>query len=423
MYPRTHLEKGLYYKQVQRENEALVEFLKATQDNPQLVRGFYEQALIFRERGYLKLAESALEQALAAQPDYNEARVLLATVRIQQGNVGGAVQELSRTLGLKIEDSQETNKGKGSTAPIVLQTIHTPIKQAINPTTSPTNPARPKNRSLTITPAEPVLKERTAACERASATNGNSKTETDNPHATDTGKHYDLGNLKDSIEGALRTSFSNSLHLFNLGQGKDAGSKDSPEAKTQTEVASGESEDTNSTRQKKKRRKSRREGDVTGDTIASTEKTEKHKKRRFHLRRSKKDENTTADRGPQEAVPKIADLVQLPDPLEKAQSEDKGDQANTTTKKRTNRSVKRSADKSDTPPATTAPEDAAREETASPPVAPALENKLAFQVPNLEAEHGLLNTFPIAGTQSAQAAAVPKAKPAVHLDTDNWARE
>lgn len=112
MYPRTHLEKGLYYKQVQRENEALVEFLKATQDNPQLVRGFYEQALIFRERGYLKLAESALEQALAAQPDYNEARVLLATVRIQQGNVGGAVQELSRTLGLKIEDSQETNKGK-----------------------------------------------------------------------------------------------------------------------------------------------------------------------------------------------------------------------------------------------------------------------------------------------------------------------
>ena len=79
-YPRTHLEKGFYLKQKKDLNGALIEFLNATQENPHLVKGFYEQALIFRERGYRKLAESSLEQALASKPDYNEARVLLATV-------------------------------------------------------------------------------------------------------------------------------------------------------------------------------------------------------------------------------------------------------------------------------------------------------------------------------------------------------
>lgn len=106
-YPRSHMEKGLYLKQKSDLNGALIEFLNATQENPRLVKGFYEQALIFRERGYRKLAESALEQALALKPDYTEARILLATVRLEQGNLGGAVQELSKSLGLP-NDSKET---------------------------------------------------------------------------------------------------------------------------------------------------------------------------------------------------------------------------------------------------------------------------------------------------------------------------
>src|SRR5437763_257179 len=69
-YPRTHFQRALYLKQRGDLNNSLVEFLKATQENPRLVKAFYEQALIFRERGYLKLAESSLEQAIAVQPDY-----------------------------------------------------------------------------------------------------------------------------------------------------------------------------------------------------------------------------------------------------------------------------------------------------------------------------------------------------------------
>lgn len=103
-YPRTHYQRGMYFRQKGEIDSALIEFLKATQENPHLVRAFYEQALIFRERGYSKLAESSLEQALAVDPAYQKARVLLATLRLEQGNIGGAVTELSRSLG--IEDSK-----------------------------------------------------------------------------------------------------------------------------------------------------------------------------------------------------------------------------------------------------------------------------------------------------------------------------
>jgi tetratricopeptide (TPR) repeat protein len=110
-YPRTHMEKGFYLKQKNDPNGALLEFLKATQTDPRQVKGFYEQALIFRARGYRKLAESSLEQALAVDPRYNEARILLATVQLEQGNLGGAVQELSRSLGLDSNDSsKDSNK-------------------------------------------------------------------------------------------------------------------------------------------------------------------------------------------------------------------------------------------------------------------------------------------------------------------------
>lgn len=99
-YPRTHYQRGLYFRQKGDLNGALIEFLKATQENPRLVKAFYEQALIFHQRGYLKLAASSLEQALAVDPNFQHARVLLATISLEQGNIGGAVSELSRSLGL-----------------------------------------------------------------------------------------------------------------------------------------------------------------------------------------------------------------------------------------------------------------------------------------------------------------------------------
>ncbi len=111
-YPRTHMEMGFYLKQKNDPNGALLEFLKATQADPHQVRGFYEQALIFRARGYRKLAESSLGQALAIDPKYNDARILLATVRLEQGNWGGAVQELSRSLGLDSSNDSSKDSSK-----------------------------------------------------------------------------------------------------------------------------------------------------------------------------------------------------------------------------------------------------------------------------------------------------------------------
>ncbi|HEY9714072.1 MAG TPA: hypothetical protein V6C72_11415 [Chroococcales cyanobacterium] len=129
-YPKTHYARGLYWKRKHEKNRALIEFLKASQENPKLVRAFYEQALIFRERGYLKLAQSSLEQALAVKPDYREGRVLLATIQIEQGNVGGAVKQLGQSLGLTMPGSdsdgskeEPADELEGPLAP-VLQSLH-----------------------------------------------------------------------------------------------------------------------------------------------------------------------------------------------------------------------------------------------------------------------------------------------------------
>jgi len=95
-----HFDQGLVFKKNGDVNRALIEFLQAIKENPRCIRAFYEQALIFRSKGYPKLAESSLCQALAVDPSFREARILLATVRLEAGNTGGAAQELTRSLGL-----------------------------------------------------------------------------------------------------------------------------------------------------------------------------------------------------------------------------------------------------------------------------------------------------------------------------------
>lgn len=99
-YPSNHLQKALLLKQKGDLDDALVEFLKAAQENPLQVRAFYEQALIFKQKGYNKLAQSALQQALAIQPGYRDARVLLASLYLDSGAITSAAQELFRSLGL-----------------------------------------------------------------------------------------------------------------------------------------------------------------------------------------------------------------------------------------------------------------------------------------------------------------------------------
>lgn len=132
-YPRTHYQRALYLRQKGELDAALIELLKATQINPRLVRAFYEQALIFRERHYLKLAESALQQALAVKPDYQPARILLATVRLEQGNLIGAVNELSRSLGLA--------QTKTTQPPIVPEQPQSKPDSVISPSAPPRPPS------------------------------------------------------------------------------------------------------------------------------------------------------------------------------------------------------------------------------------------------------------------------------------------
>ncbi|MBP9090938.1 hypothetical protein KBI23_07905 [bacterium] len=102
-----HYEQGLAFKKSGDNNHALIEFLQAIKENPRCTKAFYEQALLFRQKGYPKLAESSLCQALAIDPAFRDARILLAAVRLEAGNTGGAVQELTRSLGLSSPQAQE----------------------------------------------------------------------------------------------------------------------------------------------------------------------------------------------------------------------------------------------------------------------------------------------------------------------------
>ena len=101
-----HYDQGLAFKKSGDNNRALIEFLQAIKENPRCTKAFYEQALLFRQKGYPKLAESSLCQALAIDPTFRDARILLAAVRLEAGNTGGAAQELTRSLGLCATQAQ-----------------------------------------------------------------------------------------------------------------------------------------------------------------------------------------------------------------------------------------------------------------------------------------------------------------------------
>lgn len=99
-YPQSHLQKGFYFKQQGRTNEALVEFIRASEENPRNVRAFYEQAQLFKLTGNIKLAKSSLEQALAVSPGNTQARSLLVQLHFESGNLIGAAAEVGKMLTL-----------------------------------------------------------------------------------------------------------------------------------------------------------------------------------------------------------------------------------------------------------------------------------------------------------------------------------
>jgi tetratricopeptide (TPR) repeat protein len=478
-YPRTHFEKGLYYKQIRNLNDALVEFLKATQENPRLVRGFYEQALIFRQRGYLKLAESALEQALAAKPDYSDARVLLATVRIQQGDVGGAVQELSRTLGLNIEDEKDGHKGNSPAVPIVLQSIHKAIKQEQGQIPRSVLP-KPSGASRSET-ASKQGQQKNENSDQSNTSNTDQDIESTKPQ--NAARRYDLSNVKDSIESALRSPFSNKWRLFSFAATKDSNAKNGSEITNQDESSNNEDSEKSEPPKRKKRKAKRSQREDAATTVDTTKenvpKKEKGKKRRFHFRRSTKEETNTANQESNSTAPENSDLVQSPDVPEKHASQSKSERtasaresanrleraastnsmSKTVTPSRRERTASaNSASETVTP---SRREGTASANSASDTVTPSRReraasakeaaplitsetgnsvartpgempepssvqgNKLAFQLPNLEAAgHGLFNSFaPSANSTAANAATPLKQAPAVHLDADSWAKK
>ncbi len=141
-YPSSHFQKAMYLRQRGDRDGALIEFLRAVQENPRLTRAFYEQALIFKDKGYAKLAQSSLQQALSIKPDFREARVLLATVYLESGDLALAAAELGRSLGL---GQQQPNGQTGSSSagkapsrnlqpplsavPDVIQITHGPLRE------------------------------------------------------------------------------------------------------------------------------------------------------------------------------------------------------------------------------------------------------------------------------------------------------
>lgn len=130
---RIHFEKGMQYRQGGDSSRALIEFLKVTREDPKQTDAYYEQALIFREKGFHKLAVSRLEQALAIKPRFQKARLLLATLKLEQGKVSDAVEQLGESLGLpkaaSIKPDDEANPDDRilGIPPMILQSLHSKL--------------------------------------------------------------------------------------------------------------------------------------------------------------------------------------------------------------------------------------------------------------------------------------------------------
>lgn len=121
-----HYRFGLRLKKKNQREEALTQFLEATNKNPNHFKSFFEQALIYRQKQIHDMAVTCLEQALTIKPKYKDARVLLATLQLEKGNVGGAFEQLKESLGMLPDTKNDEDLGRESDT--ILQTIHTFIE-------------------------------------------------------------------------------------------------------------------------------------------------------------------------------------------------------------------------------------------------------------------------------------------------------
>ncbi|MCW5824293.1 MAG: tetratricopeptide repeat protein [Cyanobacteria bacterium TGS_CYA1] len=121
-----HYRLGLRLKKKKQWEEALTQFLEATNKNPNHFKSFFEQALIYRQKQIHDMAVTCLQQALTIKPKYKDARVLLATLQLEKGNVGSAFEQLKESLGMTLDEKSKDDSGKDSDT--ILQTIHTFIE-------------------------------------------------------------------------------------------------------------------------------------------------------------------------------------------------------------------------------------------------------------------------------------------------------
>lgn len=169
-YPSTHMQRGFYLKQRGDIDGALLEFLKAVQEDPRNVRAFYEQALIFKQRGYNKLAQSALQQAVAVRPDFRDARMMLASIHLEDGDVTQAARELFGSLGISlgpkvapapIDAPPAVPKREQPKAPAMIQTPHgemrlpVPIIQKVVGVRPAPTPPPPAPNVVSPVPSQP----------------------------------------------------------------------------------------------------------------------------------------------------------------------------------------------------------------------------------------------------------------------------
>ncbi|MDR3614490.1 MAG: tetratricopeptide repeat protein [Candidatus Obscuribacterales bacterium] len=405
IYPRTHFEKAYYFKQKHDLNNALIEFIKSTQENPLLVRGFYEEALIFRERGYLKLAASSLEQALAVKPDYQDARILLATISIQQGNVGGAVRELTRSLGLEGNDNKvDTEKDNKSRTPIqkVTKEVREKVKDA-----DAIFDAMPSVILQSIHPEikhektkeEAVTKENTHPEENKTAVGESS---TDSASSETTNKHFDLASIKDSITDSIKDSFEAAMHaplsLSTYWSHLPFGNSQ-PIEKTQEQLNEKIAEQTIETKagkhkkEKKQKRKHKKEDSNKTGMIQPSEQSEQTKSETFDQSRSDITDTT----------------AMLPDFVKKAIADHKKAEETAVATAQAAAEPKQSTEQDEQANAVAAPES----------------NKTLFSSANFsQSTHAIIKGLKTTdnGKDQSQLNISEATKPnPVHLDTDEWA--
>jgi hypothetical protein len=162
--PKPNLDRSLGLAKQGKTQEALDELDAFIKKHPKSYRAFYEKGVMLKNSHHVDQAIDCLNEALKIRARYQPARLLLASIAIERGDLGAAMKHIGTSIGFAMQSEwpvvTETDAAVAYTsqipepmdlpAPWILQSLHmclaamTPVSESV---TALQNQMKPKQIS------------------------------------------------------------------------------------------------------------------------------------------------------------------------------------------------------------------------------------------------------------------------------------